>query len=89
MSTPLGNVKRTQVHCPDQTSRHKVYRVALFARARKLAQLVYRMLRWGNSFREIGDTATELRFRYERVAGTRRKAESLGYKLVLQARPPA
>ena len=69
-------------------SRHKDYRVAVFATARKLAQLVYRMLRWGQDYVDIGDKAYELRFRQERIAGMKRTAESLGYELVPQTQPP-
>jgi len=68
-------------------ARLKGYRVAVFATARKLAQLVYRMLRWGQDYVDIGDTAYELRFRDKRVTGMQRAAESLGYKLVPQAQP--
>ena len=68
-------------------ARLKGYRVAVFATARKLAQLVHRMLRWGQDYVDIGDTADELRFRHKRVAGMQRAAESLGYKLVPQGQP--
>ena len=36
-------------------ARRKGYRVAVFATARKLAQLVYRMLRWGQDYVDIGE----------------------------------
>lgn len=61
--------------------------MGVFATARKLAQLVYRMLRWGHDYVDIGDNAYELRFREKRVAGMQRAAESLGYELVPQAQP--
>ena len=68
-------------------ARRKGYTVAVFATARKLAQLVYRMLRWGQDYVDIGEEAYERRFRHARVAGMRRAAEALGYELVPQAQP--
>ena len=56
-----------------RTARLKAYRVAVFPTARKLAQLVYPMLRQGQGYVDIGDTAFELRFRDERVAGMQRE----------------
>lgn len=43
--------------------------MAVFATARKLAQLVYRMLRWGQDYVDIGERAYELQFRQQRIAG--------------------
>ncbi len=70
-----------------RTARRKGYRKAVFATARKLAQLVYRMLRWGQDYVDIGERAYELRFRQERIAGMQRAADALGYELVPQAQP--
>ena len=68
-------------------ARRKGYRVAVFAVARKLAQLVYRMLRWGQDYVDVGEQVYELRFRQERIAGMKRAAESLGYQLLPQPQP--
>lgn len=66
-------------------ARRKGYRVAVFATARKLARLVYRMLRWGQDYVDIGAQAYELRFRQLRIAGMQRAADALGYELLPQA----
>lgn len=69
-------------------ARRKGYRVAVFATARKLAQLVYRMLHWGQDYVDISEQAHELRFRQMRIAGMKRTAESIGYELVPQTPAP-
>ena len=51
-----------------RTARHKGYSVAVFALARKLAILIYRMLRYGQQYLDIGEEAYELRFRRQRLA---------------------
>ena len=53
----------------------------------RLAQVAYRMLRWGQHFLDIGKKAYEPRFRHEHFAGMKRAAESQGYELVPQTRP--
>src|SRR5262249_35049171 len=40
-------------------ARHKGAAVAVFAIARKLAQLIYRLLRFGQDYIDIGDAATK------------------------------
>ena len=69
-------------------ARRKGYRVAVFATARELAQFVYRMLRWGQDYVDIGEQAYELQFRQVRIVGIKRAAESLGYELVPQTPAP-
>lgn len=69
-------------------SRHKGGAVAVFATARKLAQLVYRMLRYGMSYVDVGAAAYEDRFRDRQLHGLRTSANSLGYDLVPQAVTP-
>ena len=54
--------------------------VAVFAIARKLATLVYRMLRYGQDYVDIGEQAYEARFR--RLASLNAAAQSLGYALI-------
>ncbi len=62
-------------------ARHKGAAVAVFATARKLAQLIYRMLRYGQDYVDIGETAYEQTFQARRLAGLRDAARSLGYSL--------
>lgn len=62
--------------------------VAVFAIARKLALLVYRMLRYGHDYIDIGEDAYEQRSRTRRVAGLNAAAKALGYELV-PAQPDA
>ena len=62
--------------------------VAVFATARKLAQLAYRMLRYGTSYVDVGAAAYEERFRSRQLHGLRSSANSLGYDLVPQAVTP-
>ena len=65
-------------------ARHKGSAVAVFATARKLAQLVYRMLCHGQDYVDIGEAAYEDQFRTRRLAGIQEAARSLGYKLIEQ-----
>jgi transposase len=65
-----------------RTARHKGGAVAVFAIARKLAQLVYRVLRTGQQYVDIGEAAYEQQFRTKRLAGIKEAARSLGYALV-------
>jgi transposase len=57
-------------------------KTAIFATARKLAQLVFRMLRFGHDYVDIGERAFEERFRNNQLIGLRRAASSLGFTLV-------
>ena len=63
-------------------ARHKSGDVAVFAIARKLAQLIYRMLRYGHDYVDIGEHAYELQFRARRFEAIKDAAKSLGYLLV-------
>jgi transposase len=63
-------------------ARYKGAAVACFAIARKLAQLIYRMLRFGHDYIDIGETAYELRYQTRRLAGIKEAAKSLGYTLI-------
>ena len=65
--------------------RRKGYSVAVFATVRKLATLVYRMLRYGQDYVDIGEAEYESRFLRQRLAGLTVAAESLGYQLVEQS----
>lgn len=65
-----------------RTARHKSGAVAVFATARRLAQLVYRMLRYGQDYVDIGEAAYELKFRVRRLQSLKDAAKSLGYTLL-------
>jgi transposase len=56
--------------------------VAVFATARKLAILIYRLLRWGQPYVDEGAEAYENRYRQQRFAGLAAKAKALGYQLI-------
>ena len=68
-------------------ARHKGADVAVFATARKLAQLVYRMLRYGQDYVDVGDTAYEHKFELRRLAALKDAATSLGYILAKKPGP--
>jgi transposase len=55
--------------------------VAVFATARKLATLIYRLLRWGQPYLDEGVEAYEKRYRQQRVKSLTAKAKDLGYEL--------
>jgi hypothetical protein len=55
--------------------------VAVFATARKLATLIYRLLRWGHPYMDEGVEAYEKRYRQQRVKSLTAKAKDLGYEL--------
>jgi transposase len=56
--------------------------VAVFATARKLAQYIYRLLRWGQPYVDEGATAYEQRYHEARVKRIAASAKQLGYALV-------
>jgi transposase len=64
-----------------QIARHKGGDVAVFATARKLATLLYRMLRWGNNYVDEGAEAYEKRYREARLRRLISVATELGYQL--------
>jgi transposase len=55
--------------------------VAVFATARKLATLIYRMLRWGQAYVDEGAAAYEKRYQTARIDRLKATANQLGYKL--------
>jgi transposase len=65
-------------------ARRKAAAVAVFATARRLARLIYRMLRFGHDHVDIGEKAYEQRFQIERLAAIKETARSFGHTLVLQ-----
>jgi transposase len=64
-----------------QIARHKGGDVAVFATARKLATLIYRMLRWGKNYVDEGAEAYENRYRQARLRHLTSTARELGYQL--------
>ena len=63
-------------------ARYKGMKTAIFATARKLAVLVYRMLRWGQDYVDEGEAAYEQRYRQRTLASLKTTAKELGYELV-------
>lgn len=63
-------------------ARHKGGAVAVFAIARQLARLIYRLLRYGHDYVDIGEKAYDHQFRLRRLAALTETAKSLGYTLV-------
>ena len=74
MKTALGAAYR-------RYARHHGADVAVFIMARRLAHLVYRMLRYGQDYIDIGEAAYESRFKAKRLAGLKEAARSMGYTL--------
>jgi transposase len=63
-------------------ARHKGAGVAVFAIARQLAHLAYRMLRYGQDYVDIGEQAYELKYQSRRITSLKEAARSLGYNLI-------
>ena len=63
-------------------ARHKGMKTAIFATARKLAKLVYRMMLWGQDYVDEGEAAYEERHRHRTFAYLETTAKDLGYQLV-------
>ena len=55
--------------------------IAVFATARKLATLIYRLLRWGQAYVDEGVAAYENRYRQQRIGRLAATAKLLGYQL--------
>lgn len=55
--------------------------IAVFATARKLATLIYRLLRWGQPYVDQGAEAYEKHYQQQRIKSLRAKAKTLGYQL--------
>jgi transposase len=68
-------------------ARRKNGAVAVFATARKIALLIYRMLRFGQDYLDQGATAYETQYRNRRVHSLTEAARQLGYRLVPAAGP--
>jgi transposase len=55
--------------------------VAIFATARKLAQLIYRLVRYGQAYVDSGADAYEARFTQRRLTSYARALKNMGYKI--------
>ena len=55
--------------------------VAVFASARKLATLIYRLLRWGQPYVDEGAAAYEKRYQQARIKSLTAAAKGLGFQL--------
>lgn len=62
-------------------ARRKGASVAVFATARKLAQLVYRLVRYGQAYIDTGAQAYEARFNQRRLKFYTKALNSMGYKV--------
>ena len=62
--------------------------VAAFATARKLATLIYRLLRWGQAYLDEGAEAYEKRYQTARVNRLFTIADDLGYQLLAKPANP-
>jgi transposase len=63
-------------------ARYKGGAVAVFATARQLARLVFRTLRFGHAYVDIGESAYEQQFHLRRLAALTENAKQLGFSLV-------
>jgi transposase len=64
-----------------QTARRIGGDVAVFATARKLATIIYRLLRWGQPYVDEGAEAYEQRYQKSRIKSLTAKAKELGYQV--------
>jgi transposase len=62
--------------------------VAAFATARKLATLIYRLLRWGHEYVDDGAEAYERRYQAARINRLAATAANFGYQIVPRATNP-
>ena len=65
-------------------ARRKDSGVAVFATARKLGGLVYRMLRYGQQYVDVGQAEYEKRYEQTRIRALTSTANQMGYNLVKQ-----
>ena len=64
-----------------RTARRKGFSVAVFAIARRLATLIYRMLRYGEDYVDKGAQAYEEQFKQRRLRSLATTAKQMGYEL--------
>jgi transposase len=89
VATVLRLAALTLAHSPSalgayyrRIARRRGSSVAIFATARKLAQLIYRTLRYGHAYVDEGAAAYEARFQRQRLHQLTQTAQQLGYKLI-------
>lgn len=70
-----------------RVARRKSGAQAVFVVARKLATYVYRLLRYGQEYVDIGEAAYQARYRDRRIRALRTNADDLGFDLVAQPQP--
>jgi transposase len=63
------------------TAQRKGADIAVFATARKLLVIVYRLVRWGKPYVDEGVEAFEKRYQEARLRSLAAKAKTLGYQL--------
>ena len=63
-------------------ARRKDSAIAVFATARKIATLIYRMLRWGQAYVDAGQEAYERQYEAVRIRTLASTAAQLGYGLI-------
>ena len=63
-------------------ARRKGASVAVFATARKLAILIFRLLRWGQQYVDRGAAEYEQQFQAQRLQQLHRTADQMGYRVV-------
>ena len=91
-STRVANALRMAAQCLRHNDtalgayfRHTSHRngadVATFAAARKIATIIYRLLRWGQAYVDEGAEAYEKRYQLQRMRTLEAKAKQLGYNL--------
>jgi len=80
-ATSLRNSKTALGAFYRRISRRKGASVAVFATARKLAQLIYRLVRYGQAYVDIGSEIYEARFAQRRLASYTRDLKKMGYKI--------
>lgn len=93
-ATRVANVLRMCATCLERSqtglgaqfrrlSRRKGRAVAVFAMARRLATLIYRMLRYGQDYVDQGVDAYEEQFKQKRIRSMISNAKQMGYELKL------
>lgn len=80
-ATSLRNSKTALGAYYRRISRRKGASVAVFATARKLAQLIYRLIRHGQAYVDTGSEVYEARFTQRRLATYTRALKEMGYKI--------
>ena len=68
-------------------ARRRNGKIAVFSMARTLATLIYRLLRYGQTYVDIGEKAYEQRFAIRRLRSLQDQAKELGFDLVQRTCP--